>query len=179
MVVAATLGVVGVLMGRTQVGRDLFDSVGDRAGGTVAVAAVSSFDPQGNDGVENQDQLGALTDDDPATTWSTVRYNSRDLGGLKDGVGVVLELGGVHQLTSLDVASPSRGWAASVYVAEQPAGNLQGWGPPVATQSGIEGSASFALDGARGGAVLVWITDLGDGSVGPRFSTALGSAELS
>jgi hypothetical protein len=33
----------------------------------------------------------------------------------------------------------------------------------VAEQTGIDGTASFDLAGQSGGAVLVWITDLGSG----------------
>jgi hypothetical protein len=183
VVVAATLGVVGVLLGRTEVGSNLFDSVGERRGsvgadGPVGVVGVASFDPQGNDGVENDDELPALTDTELDSTWSTVRYETRNLGGLKDGVGVVLFLNETAELATLEVGSPTQGWSASVYVAEQPADDLAGWGQPVAEEEDIDGDASFDLGGASGGAVLVWITDLGDGSVGPRFSTALSSVEV-
>ncbi len=46
------------------------------------------------------------------------------------------------------------------------------------TAEGIDGDATFDLDGRAGGAVLVWITDLGDGTVGPRFSAAVGGVEV-
>ena len=183
VVVAATLGVVGVLLGRTNMGQNLLDSGGDGRSGSgaqapVTITGAASFDPQGDDGVENDDQLPALIDSDPESTWSTVRYDTRDLGGLKDGVGVVLTLDEAAELAALDVGSPTQGWSASVYVAERPADDIAGWGQPVATEEGIDGDASFALDGASGGVVLVWITDLGDGSVGPRFSTALTSVRV-
>jgi hypothetical protein len=180
VVVAATLGVVGVLLGRTNMGQNVFDSGGDGRSGSgaqspVTITGAASFDPQGDDGVENDDKLPALIDSDPESSWSTVRYDTRNLGGLKDGVGVVLTLEEAAELAALDVDSPTQGWSASVYVAERPADDIAGWGQPVAIEEGIDGDASFALDGASGGVVLVWITDLGDGSVGPRFSTALTS----
>ncbi|CAN5208228.1 hypothetical protein BH24ACT1_BH24ACT1_04220 [soil metagenome] len=183
VVVAATLGVVGVLLGRTQMGRDIFDSAGNGRGPAgaeepVAIDRVASFDPQGNDGVENDNELPALTDGDTGSTWSTVRYDTRDLGGLKDGVGVVLTLNEASDLATLEVGSPTQGWSASVYVAERPADDLAAWGQPVDSEEGIDGDASFDLNGESGAAVLVWITDLGDGSVGPRFSTALSSVEV-
>ncbi len=182
VVVAATLGVVGILLGRTEMGRDLFDEGGDRAtvdaGEPVGIAAVASFDPQGDDGVENDDDLAALTDSELDSAWSTVRYDTRELGGLKDGVGVILTLGETTEMAALDLRSPTQDWSASVYVADQSADDLAGWGRPVAEEEGIDGDVSFDLSGATGGAVLVWITDLGDGSVGPRFSTALSSVEV-
>ncbi len=181
VVVAVTLAVVGILLGRTTMGRDLFDVVGERrpggASAAVAVTGVESFDPFGSGG-EHDDELPALLDPDPGTAWTSEKYNSPDLGGLKDGVGVVLSLAEVAELDELALSSPTQGWAAAVYVAERPAANLAGWGDPVDTKEGIEGDATFDLGGQSGGAVLVWITDLGDGSVGPRFSTALGGAEV-
>jgi hypothetical protein len=181
VVVAATLGVVGVLLGRTEVGRSLFDSVGERDGtagaeGPLSVAQVASFDPQGSGG-EHDEELPRLIDDDPATAWTTEEYNSSDLGGLKDGVGVVLTLDRASELATLEVGSPTQGWSASVYVAERPADDLAGWGQAVDEQSGIDGDASFDLAGASGGAVLLWITDLGEGG-GARASTALTSVEV-
>ncbi|HEV2768389.1 MAG TPA: protein kinase [Acidimicrobiales bacterium] len=183
VVVAITLAVVGVLLGRTGVGRDFFGAVrGATPGGSPAeplpIAAASSFDPQGDDGRESDSELPLLVDPDPASAWTTVRYNSRDLGGLKEGVGVILELQAPSELASLAVDSPTRDWAAEVYVADEAAPDLSGWGPPVASAQNIDGDARFDLDGRRGRAVLVWITDLGDGSVGPRFSTAIGNVEL-
>ena len=183
VVVAITLAIVGALLGRTEVGRDFFGAVreatpGGDAGAPLPIVAASSFDPQGNDGRENDDELPLLVDADPASAWATVRYHSRDLGGLKEGVGVVLELKDAAELRSLVVTSPTRDWAAEVYVADQAAPDLSGWDPPVASAQHIDGNARFDLDGRQGRAVLLWITDLGDGSVGPRFSTAIGSVEL-
>ncbi len=180
VVVAVTLGVVGVLVGRTELGRGLFDAVGERRPGAAArpvgVAAVESFDPFGSGG-ENDDELGALIDADPATAWTTEQYNGRDLGGLKPGVGVVLTLAEVADLGQLRVESPTRGWAASVYLAERPVPDLAAWGDPVATQEGIGGDATFDLGGERGGAVLLWLTDLGDGG-GSRVSVTISSVEV-
>lgn len=185
VVVAITLAVVGALLGRTEVGRDFFGAVrgaapGGASGDPLPITGASSFDPQalGGSGREHDDELPFLVDPDPASAWTTERYETRDLGGLKEGVGVVLELEAARELQSLAVTSPTRDWAAEVYVAEQPAPELSGWGPPVATAGGIDGDARFELEGRRGRAVLLWITDLGDGSVGPRFSTAIANVEL-
>lgn len=185
LVVAVTLGVVGVLLGRTEVGRGLFDAVGGsppaRPGNdatAMSITAVDSFDPFGSGG-EHDDELALAVDGKAGTSWSTEQYDSRDLGGLKEGVGIVVELQEATDLNVLEVTSPTQGWAASVYVASQPANGLDGWGNPVDDQEGIAGDATFDLQGHNGAAVLLWITDLGDGSVGDRFSTAIGSLRLS
>ena len=72
--------------------------------GAIEVAEVSDFDPQGQDGGENPDQVERVVDGDPDTGWRTTTYFRRpQLGGLKDGVGVVLDLGGPRELTSLRI----------------------------------------------------------------------------
>ena len=50
-------------------------------------------------------------------------------------------------------------------MADTPKPTRQAWGQPVATKSGIgDGSTTFDLEGRTGGAVLLWITDLGQGN---------------
>lgn len=53
---------------------------------------ISSFDPEG-DGVENDDAVGLAVDRDPTTAWETARYRGDPrFGGLKSGVGLLLDL---------------------------------------------------------------------------------------
>ena len=53
---------------------------------------VASFDPEG-DGEENPSAVGLAVDNDPSTSWTTVNYRgSSHLGGLKPGVGLLLDL---------------------------------------------------------------------------------------
>lgn len=131
-----------------------------RPGAAVAVATARSFDPLG-DGEENEARASQAVDGDPATAWNTQTYDSRPFGGLKTGVGLVLELDAVHDLRELTVQSTTRGWAADIYLADQPAPDLAGWGSPAATTGPVDGDAVVALDGRAAGAVLVWITDTG------------------
>lgn len=165
VILAVTLGVVGVLFARSDTGQELLDLPG---GGTskaqpVQVADASAFDPQG-DRREHDGDLANLTDDDPATMWTTEQYNSRQFGGIKDGVGFVLQLDRSQKLKELHVSSPSQGWSASVYVADSAGDRLDQWGDPVASKDGIDGDATFDLKSHQGAAVLVWITTLGDSS---------------
>ncbi len=183
VLVAVAMVVVGLLVSRTDAGRSLVGrdddarSGGDTAGREdVVVDEVVAFDPQGGGG-ENDGDARLAVDADPATAWSTEGYDSRDLGGLKDGVGLVILLAEPADLAGLDVVSPSNDWSAEVYVADRAAPDLSGWGPPVATEAGIEaGEASFDLAGSSGAAVLLWITDLGDEP--PRTHTFIGDISV-
>lgn len=122
-------------------------------------AAVRVVDPPPGDGTENDDHLVALTDGDPETAWSTERYRSRRFGGLKDGVGLLIDTGGAR-VRELVVEGSGSGWAAEVHRLERPVTDRSAWGPPVASGSDLGPVATFPLgDGGRW--LVLWITDLG------------------
>src|SRR5688500_3119589 len=156
---AAGLTAVGIALSRSEV----FDAGGGNPGGTfetVALADATSVDPAG--GGEKEERVDNVRDGNPSTTWETSRYATREFGGLKDGLGVQLELGAPGDVNRVVVTSPTTGWDARVYVGDRPDDDLDGWGRPVATESGIAGTATFDLPGASGRYVLVWFTRLGE-----------------
>ena len=93
-------GVLAFLVGR-EAGREgdpYAQSAPDAPVRVLPVSRVVDFDPQGEDQTENPDQAAAILDEDPDTGWRTSTYFGRpDLGGLKDGVGLILDLGTVRQ----------------------------------------------------------------------------------
>lgn len=133
------------------------------AGRVVAPSEARSFDPQG-DGEENEQSAAEAIDGRDATSWSTKRYTTREFGNLKDGVGLVVLVDGGAALQRLEVRSPTQNWAAAVYVAEAAGDELADWGAPVDSKTAIDGGTVFDLQGRRGGAVLLWITDPGEGN---------------
>jgi serine/threonine protein kinase len=73
-------------------------------GSPVPVVKAQDFDPEG-DGAENPDQVALATDGKPDTGWRTLTYRGNpQLGGLKSGVGLVLDLGSEQQVGSVEVA---------------------------------------------------------------------------
>jgi serine/threonine-protein kinase len=127
----------------------------------VTIAGASAFDPLG-DGREHDGEADNLVDGDPDTAWRTETYASQDFGGAKPGVGLTLTLAAARDLRELRASSPTTGWAAEVYVADEIPDRLDDWGQPVAALGPIAGDATFDLDGTNGGAVLLWLTSLGD-----------------
>ena len=85
---------------------------------TVPLAAVSAFDPAG-DGTENDDEADLAVDGDATTAWRTVTYTTRDLGGLKPGVGLLLDLGEVTDVSGVDLELVGRGTDLQVLVSER------------------------------------------------------------
>jgi tRNA A-37 threonylcarbamoyl transferase component Bud32 len=175
---ALALGTAGLLLGRSGAG-DLIGGVKDALTGTaeaapIPISAVSAFDPscersectagqRGGDDHENDDDAGRAADGDGGTVWRTEGYNNRDITALKPGVGLVVQLESVQELTELQVDSPTNGWRAQIYVARSDPGNLAGWGDPVATTESLPaGPNTIGLGDTDGGAVLIWITDRGD-----------------
>jgi tRNA A-37 threonylcarbamoyl transferase component Bud32 len=171
LLVGVALGLAGVLIGRTEAGKQIIDAArqivtssndsGEGDPGPVTITGARAFDPLG-DGSE-EDALTALAvDGDPDTAWHTEFY---DVGTWerKGGVGLVILLDRATELDELEVRSPTNRWAASIHVADEAAPDLPGWGDPVTSLEGIEaGTATFDLRGRRGGAVLIWFTDLGE-----------------
>ena len=171
--VIVTLGVAGVLIARSGLGSGDTGGGGGSGGGggggageQVAVRRALPFDPPPGSGAEHDDELPFLFDGDPATAWTTENYSNRQFGGLKPGVGFVLQLDGSRRLDELRLTTASSGWSAEVLVAEAVRPTREEWGQPVDTETGIgPGSVRFDLGGRTGAAVLVWITDLGAGNM--------------
>ena len=69
----------------------------------VRVASVTAFDPQG-DGSEKDSLAARAIDGDPATSWTSDTYRSQTFGGLKKGVGLLLDLGAPTPVRSVSVA---------------------------------------------------------------------------
>jgi serine/threonine-protein kinase len=168
--VALTLGIVGILFARSDAGQRLLDNVtasdGQQATGQNAIPTPTplAFDPPPGSGVEHDDELPFLVDDDPSTVWRTETYGNNRFGGLKPGVGVVLQLDAAHKLKELKVTSPTKGWTAEVVVADGPKTTRDAWGAAVDKKTVADGTVTFDLGGRTGGAVLLWITDLGEGN---------------
>jgi hypothetical protein len=166
-IVVAALTTVGVLWAGTRDEPEDTPDVGAGTtpavdGGGLQVAAIRSFDPEGDDGTENDEDAPMVVDGDGATSWRTSCYSSSAFGNLKSGVGLIVELAGPGALHELRVDSPSTGWSADVYVAAEAGPDLGAWGSPVTSGQAAGGTTSFELGDAEGRFVLLWFTGLGD-----------------
>jgi hypothetical protein len=164
VVVAFNLG-----RGKTPLGATPDSSQGPtRSGSTSASPSATpltgvtarDFDPQGTGG-ENADEAPRAVDGDPSTAWTTLRYKQQlGPGGLKDGVGLVLDLGASHEVTELDLTTVGSPTGVSVYVSPTNPADLHGLdlaGKGVLT--GTKGTISLD-EPATGHYVVVWLTQL-------------------
>lgn len=126
--------------------------------GPLTIRAAVGFDPQG-DGIEGD---GALAlDGDAGTTWRTASYYRRaDLGGLKSGVGLLLDLGAVQVVRTVEVDQELAGTSLEVHVLQQePRGAPEG--EPDARMAAAPQQAVLTVPtGTRGRWVLLWATEL-------------------
>jgi eukaryotic-like serine/threonine-protein kinase len=114
----------------------------------------SSFDPFGDDKMENQGSVAHVADGDPNTAWKTSSYQD-NFPKFKAGVGVYVDLGRNQKVRGVNVkATP--GHTAEVFVADRPGLDLAGWGKP----RSAGGTGTFNLSGVTGRYVLVWFTSL-------------------
>ena len=127
----------------------------------ISVLGANDFDPLG-DGVEHPELIDNLLDEDPETIWYSETYANRSMGGLKDGVGVVIELRKPYELQRVAIETANTGWSGEIFVADSPQSALAAWGASVGSITSSQGNATVDLTGLTGGAVLVWFTDLGD-----------------
>ncbi|SRR5581483_11723314 len=163
VIVVVVLGTVSYLFWQSSTGQRLLGGSSPTKAAAPAVPVVVTprvFDPPPGDGHEHDADLPKLVDGDPNTVWSTEHYDSPFGANTKPGVGFVLVLNNSRKLGHLEIQSPTKGWSASVYVATDAKPELAQWGAPVASHV-VNGTTTFDLRGRTGGAVLVWITDLG------------------
>ncbi|MGZ3116570.1 protein kinase family protein [Streptomyces sp. H62] len=70
----------------------------------ISIVGGHDFDPFGRDGSEYPENVSKAYDGDPATYWQTSHYASADFGRLKQGVGIVIDLGKVQQVGKVAVS---------------------------------------------------------------------------
>jgi putative peptidoglycan lipid II flippase len=76
---------------------------------TVKIVRAHDFDPQGNKS-ENPNEVKYALDGNPKTRWRTLAYyNSPKFGHLKDGLGLVLDLGRPHRAGEVDLRLSGHG----------------------------------------------------------------------
>jgi hypothetical protein len=135
----------------------------------------TSFDPQGN-GTEDAGGVGFAVDDDPSTAWTTDVYRgSPRFGGLKNGVGLLVDLGEPKRVDSAQLLLSAAGADIELRAGANPPATPDEL-PIVASRHASPASVTMRLDqSVRARYWLVWITSL------PRSgsdSYSLGIAEL-
>jgi hypothetical protein len=105
-------------------------------GAIVPIFAVKDFDPPPGNGSENPTQVKFAWDGDPTTAWHTVAYFHRpDLGGLKPGVGLLVDLGAPQTVGAVRLRLVGHGTSVQLLAAAQPGTVLDDFTPVAQAQS--------------------------------------------
>lgn len=141
---------------------------------SIPIRSVSVFHLERD--ADHAADVGLAIDGNPNTAWETDRYVNATFAGLRHGLGLAFTLGSVRTLHLLKVTSSTLDWSAEVFVADGVPNppSLAAWGPPVAIHTNIQGDWTVNLAGHQGGAVLLWITNLG-----PTFQASIAEVSVS
>ena len=95
---------------------------------TASIASITAYDPEGDDGAENDDEAAlAVADGDPDTMWRTVCYGGEFMGG-KRGVGLVVTLDQpARRAVRADIVNGPYIVEFFTSTAETRPGSLDGW----------------------------------------------------
>lgn len=130
----------------------------------LAILKVEAYDPQG-DGTENNRLTPRIYDGDTSTGWFSESYRSDTFGGLKKGLGVIVDLGPNKKprTVELDIPHPSD---VEVYVG--PDNRLEG-ATKIGEKADANGRVTFDVPtDVSGQYIVVWFTKLSVDDNGKR-----------
>ncbi len=111
---------------------------GVSSGSEIAIVKAEAYDPQG-DGEEHSTEAPLAIDSSPETGWTTETYtNSPTINESisdKTGVGLIVDAGHPVDARTIQIASRSGGWSATIYgsASAEPPATLEGWGDPISS----------------------------------------------
>jgi tRNA A-37 threonylcarbamoyl transferase component Bud32 len=148
------------------------------AGGQpVEIVAAADHDPLG-DGQENPSTVISALDGSADTSWSTEGYSNAALGGLKEGVGLVLDLGAPRDIAGIDLQTPLPGWRFELFGGDDPEALEDALSSrDGATSFVAETETALELEAARHRYVLLWVTELAAAPDG-RFRAQIAEVDL-
>lgn len=119
------------------------------------------FDPQGDPPEENPDVAPLAVDGNPDTAWRTQIYKQQlGPGGIKSGVGLVIDLGSAAEITAVRVQFEGAPTTVRLYVSDDEVTELTGR-RPVAEGVADGTELELALEApVTGRYVVVWLTSL-------------------
>ncbi len=128
----------------------------------IAIATVAEFDPYGNHQDPHFGEAKYAIDADPVTAWHTQIYRSPDLGNLKPGVGLLIDLGSVKPVGAVRLRLLGNGTSVDLFASDATT--------PPATQTAmtevaetVNATSITVLHpdaGASGRFWLIWLTRL-------------------
>jgi serine/threonine-protein kinase len=133
---------------------------GSSSGAEPQISTMTDFDPFGTEDPphENPEAVRFAYDNLPNTAWQSESYSTRNFGNAKPGVGLVATLTEGSNVSAVEIDA-NAGYDVEIYVADESADTLAGWGSPLVTRTNLTEHARIELSpSATGRYVLVWFT---------------------
>jgi hypothetical protein len=129
--------------------------------GPIKVASVESFDPPPGDGEENNSRVRRVLDGNTSTVWTTKTYfDPFGQSGIKEGVGLLLDLGRRQSVGSVAVALRGGGTDLELRVADESGDRARDY-RVVAQATGATGLVELKPpEPVQARYVLIWLTSL-------------------
>lgn len=149
-------------------------SPSESAGEPIAILQATGFDPEG-DSKERNSEAPRVYDGKTSTAWTSEGYASSNLGGLKTGVGVLLDLGQPARVKEVVLTLPD---VSDVQVFLSDSDSIDG-ATEIGSSQGKKGQITLKATNAQasGSKVIVWFTKVSQVSDG-RFRATLAEVTL-
>ena len=122
----------------------------------LAILKVEAYDPEG-DGEENNNLTPKIYDGDKGTGWFSENYRTDSFGGLKKGLGVIVDLGPNKKPQSVELNIPH---PADIEVYVGPDNRLEG-ATKIGEKADADGDVTFDVPAdVSGQYIVVWFTKL-------------------
>jgi len=160
---AVLAGIFAAVFAFTGSPTKFIEKVGGGGGGgshPVRLTGLSGFDPDGTGG-EHDDTAKLATDGLQGTYWRTEQYSGSNFGGLKPGVGLLLDACSAKKLSKLTVTTDTPGFTAQIKAGSSPSGPFT---TPVSGSLPASQTTTFSIHGSAAQYYVVWITNLGSNS---------------
>ncbi|QBR92909.1 protein kinase family protein [Nocardioides euryhalodurans] len=139
----------------------------------LEIAGARDLDPQGDPAEENSDSAPLAVDGDPATTWPTSTYDQQfGPGGLKTGVGLVVDLGYTQEVAEIDLTTVGAPTGVTYYVTDEDPAGVGELEPVGSGTVGGDRLRTTLEEPASGQYLVVWLTSLPAVSDGFRGEVA-------
>jgi serine/threonine protein kinase len=126
-------------------------------------AGVSTFNAYKPDNNEDSEKAPLAIDGKPDTAWSTQWYGSANLGGLKPGTGLLLDMGKQVKLSQVEVLFGAGSTSADIYLGNSNTVSVASFGTftKVGSATSVSGDYKYPVSSsATGRYVLIWLTGL-------------------
>ncbi len=149
--------VAGVVLTRN--GREGTTPAPGQSGAAVAVdPTITSLDPSGGSGFRKE----------TGSTWRTQTYRSAEFGNLKDGVGLLLDLGSAREVTTVTLDVVGGPIAVELRAGDERASSAGGYRTVASAGSASGPTTLTPKDAGKHRYWLIWVTRLASQDGGYR-----------